>query len=596
MRTLLNAKRVVARAVLASQVQGSACAAAPATLTLELGKMTLAGQAGLGAVAAKAGAATAAKAAISLSAASLIALAVAGIAAGAWLIHRHGPAGAGEAHRAPAWRFVDPAVPAMAPRPAPVAPDADLGGHGPARLIALSRLGGSGDDAIVGVAIAPDWTLTVAGNAGIAVDPAARAPGDRELGAPTTSGPPAQSASTFTAADSSRGFIARLAADGRSLLGTTRFPAGVVLRRLRTDRHGDLLVAGSNTAGADLGGGPGNGGFIAKLSADARQLMWILYQDAIVDYAADADGDLLVLQAGQLIRYDSADGRERWRASWTSRGADHPGALAVDGPSGTAVVAGCSDAATGEEKFRLPYARAFDHTGAASWTLWDADPAILRSRPPGLHLNADGYAKRVIAGSGAFALAMISSGGNTVLAQDAYDPARPPAAAVVAGAHQATPGYGFSGATPVSTLVRVDPVHGTVLRQTWISAWKSPARASAWEVADACADGGLICAVGESQAGGPQREPWSAAPAGAPAGGSIALFDAELQLLQAGTFPQARWTCAAMRGGILIVAGAVPAGAQARTFHAVQDGASGAADGYVAVFALVRPSPAGTTP
>ena len=80
LRALLIAKGVVAGAVLACLVQGSACATVPATLALELGTLTLAGQAGLGAGigAATSGAATAtaAKAAttITISAASLIAL------------------------------------------------------------------------------------------------------------------------------------------------------------------------------------------------------------------------------------------------------------------------------------------------------------------------------------------------------------------------------------------------------------------------------------------------------------------------------------------------------------------------------------------
>jgi hypothetical protein len=199
-------------------------------------------------------------------------------------------------------------------------------------------------------------------------------------------------------------------------------------------------------------------------------------------------------------------------------------------------------------------------------------------------------------GGDVFALAMTSSGGNTVLSQDARDPARAQAAGILSGVHQATPGYGFSGATPVSTLVRVDPARGTVLRQTWISAWRSPAQARAWEVADACTDGGLICAVGESQAGGPAREPWFAEPSGGQAGGSIALFDADLRLLQAGTFPQAHWTCATMRGGILIVAGAVGDGAGVRTLHAIQDTPGGGRDGYLAVFALDRALPSGSPP
>jgi RNA polymerase sigma factor (sigma-70 family) len=594
LRGLLIAKGVVATAVLACLIQGTACATAPATLTLELGKLTLAGQAGLGAGigAAKVATATAtaAKAATSVTAASasLIALAAAGIAAGAWLFQHHASARTVSPRSVTAWRFVAPDVPAMVPSPAPTLPVSEIGRGGPARLLALSRLGGTEDDAIIGVAIAPDWTLLVAGNAG---DLAVPAQAETELGMSPASGPP-----RHPSANGSRGFIARLAADGRSLLGITRIPLGVTLSRLRTDPRGDLLVAGSNAAGADLGGGPGSGGFIAKLSADARRLMWILYQDGIVDYAADANGDLLVLNAAQLIRYDSATGHQRWQAAWTSHGPDHPGALAVDGHSGIAVVAGCSEASTGDEVFKQPYAHAFDRDGAASWTLWDADPVTLRSRPPGLHLNADGWAARLISGGGVLSLAMVSSGGNTVLAHDPRDPLHDHAAGIVAAVHQASPGYGFSGATPVSTLVRVDPVRGTVLRQTWITAWKSPAQASAWALADACADGGLICAVGESASGGPARAPWYATAAGGPAGGSIALFDEGLGLLQAGTFPQAHWTCAAMRGSTLIVAGDVATGAPAPTVHAIQDAPGGGRDGYVAVFALDRPLPAGTSP
>ena len=579
LRSLLMAKGVVSAVLVASLLHGSLCAAAPATLTVELGKMTLAAQAGLGLGAAKAGTATATAAAklkaLWLGAAALALIAGGGIAAQAWSGRRAAPAAEAD------WRFIAPDLPALAAAPAPIPPGDVLGQDGPAHLLALTRLGGAGDDEVVGVAIAPDWSVLVAGNA---AEPVPAGTPLATIGSPAAGG--------------RSGFIARYAPDGRTLLGCTRVAGGATFTSLRSDAHGDLLVAGTSAEACDLGGGPGRGGFIAKLSAATCRPLWILYQDGIVDCAADAQGDLLVLRASRLTRYDSATGHARWSAGWPARGPDHPQALGLEPGSGIAVVAGASAGATGDETFLDPYARAFAPDGRPLWTLWDAEPARVRSGDGGLQLTAAGGARRIVAADGALLLAMSSSGGNTVLAHDAHDPARAPAPATFAGVHQDGPGFGFRGATPVSTLLLVEPGAGAIARQTWLSAWSDPAHAGAWAVADVAADAGRICAVGQSAAGGPARAAWTAGDG--QAGGAIALCDARLRLLQAGTFPGARWSCTALRGGLLVVGGTVGAAA-VLTHHAVQAAPGGGQDGYLAIFAIAAASPptnppAGTSP
>ncbi|MBA3937282.1 MAG: sigma-70 family RNA polymerase sigma factor, partial [Planctomycetes bacterium] len=284
LRSLLMAKGVVSAVLIASLLHGSLCAAAPATLTVELGKMALAGQAGLGLGVAKVGT-VAAKTALAaktmwLAAAALVVLAGAGAVARAWVGQRLASATAAD------WRFIAPGLPAQAAAPAPAPPSDVLGEDGPAHLLALTRLGGAGDDEIIGVAIAPDWTVLVAGNAT----------------QPVPAGTPVTAIGSVTTSAERSGFIARYAPDGRTLLGCARAPAGATFTCVRSDARGDLLVAGHSDDGCDLGGGPGRGGFIAKLSAATCRPLWILYEDGIVDYAADARGDLLVLRVSRLTR------------------------------------------------------------------------------------------------------------------------------------------------------------------------------------------------------------------------------------------------------------------------------------------------------
>jgi hypothetical protein len=370
---------------------------------------------------------------------------------------------------------------------------------------------------------------------------------------------------------------------------------------MRTDDHGDLLVGGTNRSGADLGGGPGRGGFIAKLTADAALVKWIFYAEGIDDFAAAGNGDLLVVRSGILSRFDSATGAERWRAAISGPGSDHPVAVGYDARSDVTVIAGSRAVATGDESFLLPYAAAYDAGGRLRWTLWDADPHLLRSGSGGFHLTADGMATRMVASDGAIYLAQISTGGNTVLSHDAHDPSQMTQVDIRAGVHQDTPGFGFSGAVPVSSLSRLDPAHGSLAKQTWISAWTDPAHASAWAVTDIGGDAGVIAAVGESAAGGPSRGSWSAAhqsvpSPGAQAGGSIALFDQDMRLLQSGSFPQVHWTCTAMRGDLLVVAGHLEADATPAIFHPLPATGGGRSNGYIAVFACDSQTPKGRTP
>ena len=576
LRTLLIAKGVVATVVLGSLMHGSLCSAAPASLALGLGKLTLAGQAGLGAGAVAAKGAAGATASLAptlptlLGSAAALALLAGGLAGG-WLLRNH--VFAPSAGVPSAWRFVSPDGPAMGAARVPTLPADSLGGQGPARQLTLIRLPGLSGCDIAGVAIAPDWSLVVVGNAC-----------GQGGNAPVQSGVRS-------------GFILRCAPDGRSARSLDRWPAGsATISALRTDAHGDLLILGENPHGADLGGGPGQGGFVAKFGADATQVRWIFYQTGIVDAALAADGDLVVLRAGELARYDTASGIMRWSAHWPSHGQDHAQTLGIDRDSGVIAIAGYSDANTGEEVFKQPYARSFSASGVPAWTLWDADPGQLGSGPRGCHLNADGWALRLVAHAGSFLLAQISTGGNTVLAHDAHDPTQPQAPAIHDGAYQDAPGFGFQGATPVTALTRIDARQGTIARQTWLSGWAAPAQASAWSVADLCADGDLIVAVGQSGAGCPQRGAWVAPPGGSGQHGAVAVFDAGMRLLQCGSVAHAHWTCAALSGPLLVVGGSADADAAVRIWPGPPAAAGGPGEGYLAVFSLDRQRSAGQMP
>jgi RNA polymerase sigma factor (sigma-70 family) len=586
LRARLAARGVVhSAAALVGVLQHDVLVQLPATLTAELGKMTLASQAGIGGTLVATGGATAGL----VMKVAVVGALVGGAAVGGVQVLR---APAAAAQELPAWRFVGPDVGASPLGKAPAAPADVVGAEGPFALVSASTFGGPGDDAVLGVGIAPDHTIVVGGNGIDPPIPAGVVP--RLLGPPGTrqSAPPAEGKNA-KADPNRRGMIARLSVDGRTLVGLTAFGYGqAVLHRLLVDDRGAVVVVGENLTGADLGGGAGKGRFVAKLDARAEGFAWILYRDGASDFAFDGNGDLVVLAGTRLVRFDSGTGKEKWSVSWKAWGENRPGGMSVEPVSGIATVVGYGMTKTGREPYKDPYAHGFDRDGKALWSLWNPEPTRqVAAEHGGNGLMADTTGRAAgVTEDGRFLLTLYADGGNSVCTRDPADPGKPLDPAVFKGVHQAGPGYGFKGASKTSVVFRVDPKSGALEKGTWFCSWLTRQRANGLGIDGlAGGDDGLQFLVGSSASGLPLKQPWYPHIEGAyQGGGFLSVFDRDFRLLQSGYFSNSSLRAVASRDGWVVVGGSVKPATKAedplRVHRPFQKDPGGDQDGYVLVF------------
>ena len=476
----------------------------------------------------------------------------------------------------------------------------DSGPGDPAHLVSASPLGGGGDDEVMAVGIAPDYTIILAGNtddlalpgvAGVLLGPAGV--------------PPAVPASAPTAKGQrhagAHGFIVRTSSDGRMALSESHFGYGMAtIERMHLDEQGRVYISGTRGAGAVPATPTGQvgvaGSYIARLADDLRSVAWMLPVDQLRDFAVDGTGDVMALAGTSLIRYRAADGTQLWTATWSCHGDDHPGALALSLQTGVAAVVGFGMTKTGHEPYRDPYAYAFDRSGRQVWSAWNPDPTRecgAQFGGNGLMADTSGHAAGATA-DGKLLLVLYADGGNTVCTRDPSDPGKELDHAVFAGVHQPGPGYGFHGASKTSVILRVDARSGTIEKGTWMSAWLSPAHANGLSMDGAC--GGpqqSVLVVGNSASGCPLKNPWYPFVEGSSRGGGfLAIFDAAFTLRECGYFAHTRMTAVDCRGSCAVIGGSVrdeDGGASkdpVKLYHPVQARLGGGQDGYYAVFHL----------
>lgn len=567
----------------------------PGTLAMELGKMALVGQAGASAAAGGGAAAPAAgMGGLALKSVLAVAMVGGGTVAGAQLLREpERPAAPAASEALPAWRTLHPGFPGADPRAAPPAPADVVDAQGPFVLVAASTFGGEGDDAVVGVGIAPDHTIVVGANV---IEPPLPAGVKRVLLGPAGARqepppPPADPKKKPPPDPNLRGMIARLGADGRVLRSLTAFGHGQArLERLRVDAQGAVVVLGDNLSGADLGGGPGKGRFIAKLDPEATGLEWIFYHPGTSDFAFDGNGDLVVLAEGKLSRFDSKTGKAKWTATWKTHGQNRPGGMSVDPATGVTTVTGYGMTHTGKEPYKDPFAYGFDREGRQLWMLWNPDPKLqvdAKFGGNGLMADTTGHVAGVT-DDGKFVLSLYADGGNSVCTRDPADPAKPLDPAVFKGVHQDGPGYGFKGASKTSVVFRVDPTTGRLEKGTWFCSWLTPQRANGLGIDAISGTGGRHILVGSSASGLPLRQPWYAHIEGAyQGGGYVAIFDAGFKLEQCGYFSGSALRHVAVRDGWVVAGGTVRPSDKAeeplRVHKPFQAAAGGGQDGYLVV-------------
>ena len=576
---------------LALVLDQSALTSVPATLVTQLGKMALAGQVGVGGTVVTGGT-VAATGTAGLAVKVALVAAVVGGGTVVTVQAVRAPAAAPMSEDLPAWRMVGPGG-SSAPSKSPPAPADVVDAQGPFVLVAASTFGGAGDDAVMGVGIAPDHSIIVGVNV---IDPLLPADAKRTLLGPEGTkqdAPPAPTDPKKKAPPhpSTRGMILRLSTDGRTVQGVTSFGYGQAkIERLRVDDQGAVLVLGDNLTGVDLGGGPGKGRFVAKFDATATKLQWIFYRENVTDFSFDGNGDLVVLADRKLMRFDSASGKEKWTATWKTYGENRPGGMSVDPPSGITTVVGYGMTNTGKEPYKDPFAYGFDREGKQLWMLWNPDPkreVDAKFGGNGLMADTTGW----VAGAtddGKFLLALYADGGNSVCTRDPADPDKPLDPAVFKGVHQDGPGYGFKGASKTSVVFRVDPKTGALEKGTWFCSWLSPQRANGLSVDGLSGTSGMNFVVGSSANGLPLKQPWYPHIDGAyQGGGFVAVLDGGFRLQQCGYFSNSSLRHVASRDGWVVAGGTVKPSTKPeeplRTFKPFQAEMGGDQDGYVVV-------------
>jgi len=503
-------------------------------------------------------------------------------------------------------------LPPASPTPAPakeVATPKNPNNSGPVKLVSASWLGGQVEDEIVGVAITSGKNILLAGN-GIGVTVPGPIP--KILGQADTSGAPAPAPAkekpNATDSPDATGFIAMLTADGQRATAFSQFPAGgATLKKLMLDAAGNIFVLGNARGQLELAGAKGTGTFVAMLAPDLSAAKSCIFQSGAIDFDVDANGDVVFLTKGHMVRYKAAGGEPLWDVTWKSHGDNRPGGMAIDKKTGIAAVVGYGMTHTGHEPYKDPYAYAFDRSGKPVWALWNPDPKHQAdAKYGGTGLMADTTGK--FAGSGAdgsLFLALYADGGNTVTTRNPRNENELLDKKVFAGVHQDGPGFGFKGASSTAVIFRVNAQTGNLEKGTFMSAWLTPQRANGLGM-DEVASGtsGNIFIAGGSASGCPTKDPWYQAPEGGyKGGGFLAVLDREFKMRQCGYFPGTDIQCVAERDGLVVIGGKAVEKAKAGdvkkgetqitygvpTFKPLQPKFSGGRkDGYFAIFDVTR--------
>ncbi len=462
--------------------------------------------------------------------------------------------------------WVCPAVgafPAETPVKA-VAPD----NSGFAKLLCASPYGGKGAESFVGAGILPDHSIVLAGNAQL----------------------------TSLRKGTGRGFLLRMTMDGEKPAPAKPVEIPGHISRMKVSPSGNVCLLIDNAGVYMLR--PGTSKPVKSCSLRG-----------VTDFGLDSGGEIVVLHAASMTRYDRTWKRRKWSVTWHAHGGNRPGGMAVCRKTGVAAVVGYGMTHTGREPWKDPYAYGFDRGGKQVWKLWDPKPSLQVSGSHGGNgLMADTTGKFAKAGGdGKVYLSLYADGGNSVCTRDPANPNERIAPEVYEGAYQRGPGHGFKGASKTSVAFRVDAAGGKLEKGTWMCAWLSPQRANGLGMDDLAVDEkGRVYIAGGSASACPTKTPWYRYSSGYMGGGFLAVFDEQFAMIQCGAFQQTSMGCVAAAHGYAVVAGHVkpPDAENTVCVHRpIQDDIAGAeSDGYFVIFstgphgkpaagAVTRPAP-----
>ena len=432
---------------------------------------------------------------------------------------------------------------------------ADPANDGLAKLICASPYGGEGNDRIEAVRILPDHSILLSGNFGM----------------------------TGTYSGGGKGFLVRLkVTDDKTVSPGRRADLPGTLNNVKTDAGGNIYVLLDSAA-------------VYHILPGAREPTKHCVHEGIKDFAVDSNGELLILCAKEIIRYDASWEAEKWKAPFHAYGTGSPQSLSVCGASGVASVIGYGKAHTGRERWSGPFAHGFDRAGKNIWTLWDQKPdKQLSKKDGGNGLTADTCGTIARTGAdGRMHLALHAENELSICTRDPKDSDRPIDKAVFKGVHQDNPGKGFRGsAKRTSVAFRVDAATGELQKGTWLCAWLREGKSASYlHVTDLVTDEkGRLFTAGGTQFGGPTKDPWYFKEGGYKGGGFLSVFDGKLKMLQSGFFTQTAFYAVDAAHGYAVVGGLVMSGRSnpetpLNVYQPIQRGiAGGLVDAYFAVF------------
>lgn len=407
-------------------------------------------------------------------------------------------------------------------------------------LVAATLVGGPGAESIEAVGIQSDGTIVAAGH-GDSLDAGVAA----------------------TPLEGSGGFVARLAADGRTI--KTVATLGIMVDRLVIAPDDSIYVLGMTRGTV---GDVTDYWAVAKLAKDASAIekvfkIWKPKKGCRADFDLDPATGNVVINGGGWIVCLGPDGAELWKAEVPAHGDSRSFEVARDPKRGTLFSIGYGMTHTGKEPWKDPYLHSFASDGRLLDTLWNPDPKDQKSaKLGGTGLMADGTGCFVDATPTGKLLAIVfHDGGNAVTTRNPRNPREPLDSKVMEGVFQNGPGWGMKGAIKTCVCFRIDPADPKALaleKGTWMCAWlDNHKRANGLLMVAAAGDGeDRAFIVGSSASDCPVKDPWFPWREQEYKGnGFLAAFDRDFKMLRCGTFASTDLKAVATRNGVVVAGG-----------------------------------------
>ncbi|NDJ52035.1 MAG: hypothetical protein GYB68_02995 [Chloroflexi bacterium] len=418
-----------------------------------------------------------------------------------------------------------------------------------------SYLGGSGDDSIQAVDIAPDGTVLVAGVLGGDYSPAGVTPTDLLGGGD--------------------GGILRIEGDGTDILSMARVPGSVQ----------DLEINDSGAIVACSGFG------VAVFNSDVTAVTWEQGGSTVTRCGITSDGSVAALSDKTISVYDNA-GAALGEFTLTD---DVISDVAIDSTNQLVYAVGYNNASTGGTPVQIPFLRAYDFTGTEQWKAYDwtadqlandLDSSLADSRGVRITIGRDGelyYAGR-------------TDGGNNLYRFDPQTLGQQLNDTELIGFDDYNQTFNISGARTLTFYARFNPATGAIDRGQLMLTRLSDGGGNSISPEGIAADSdGTIYLTGQAFASIDDRDQQQI---NGQAVGTYPGGEAYIAIISPDMTERIVWTvftgnnsnsggvgrAIAVRDGVAAFGAALPTDVRQLTSNPLQAGRGAAADGYVAIW------------